>query len=203
MEEKKDICIFGASITWGAYDPKNGGWATMIRNYYEEKDGRSVYNLGICGDTTEGLLERLEIEALAREPNIILFAIGTNDTQFLKKEKRNQVLLEKFKDNLEKLTVIANKFTDKIIFIGLIDVDNLRVGINSYADNHLYKSEFVEEYNNALKEFCNAKKIPFLDVFDLLDKNDLFDGLHPNSQGHKKLFNKIRDFLEEIETNYK
>jgi len=196
-----NICIFGASITWGAYDPENGGWATMVRNYYEEKDGRSVYNLGICGDTTEGLLRRLEMEVLVREPNIILFAIGTNDSQFLKKEKRNQVLLEKFKGNLEKLTVIANKFTDKIIFIGLANVDNLRVGIDSYADDHLYKSEFVEEYNNELKEFCNAKKIPFLDIFDLLDKNDLVDGLHPNSKGHKKLFNKIRDFLEEIKSN--
>ena len=72
--EKKDICIFGASITWGACDPENGGWATMIKNYYEEKDGRSVYVLGVSGDTTEGLLKRLEIEALAREPKFILFA---------------------------------------------------------------------------------------------------------------------------------
>jgi len=200
MEEEKDICIFGASITWGAYDPENGGWATMVRNYYEEKDGRSVYNLGICGDTTEGLLRRVEIEASARGPSFIIFAVGINDSQFLKQENRNQVPLEKFKSNLKELLSISYKFTDKIIFIGLTNVDNSRVSIDSYADDHLYKSEFVEEYNNALKEFCNAKKIPFLDIFDLLDKNDLVDGLHPNSQGHKKLFNKIRDFLEEIES---
>ena len=198
MEEKKDICIFGASITWGAYDPKNGGWATMIRNYYEEKGGRNVYVLGVSGDTTEGLLKRLEIEALAREPKFILFAIGTNDSRFLKKEKRNGVLLEEFKSNLEKLVSISNKFTSKIAFMGLLNVDDSLVGIDSYADDHLYKSEFVEEYNNAMKEFCDAKKIPFLNVFDLLDKDDLEDGLHPNSEGHKKIFYKIKPFLEEL-----
>jgi len=197
MEENKNICIFGASIIWGAYDPENGGWVTMLRNYYEEKGGRNVYNLGISGDTTEDLLKRIETEAFVREPGMIIFGIGINDSQFLKKENRNQVFLEKFKSNLKELLSIGYKFTDKIIFIGLTNVDNSKVSIDSYADDHLYKSEFVEEYNNTLKEFCDAEKIPFLNVFDLLDKNDLEDGLHPNSQGHKKLFNKIRDFLED------
>ena len=198
MEEEKDICIFGDSITWGAYDPENGGWATMLRNYYEEKDGRSVYALGICGDTTEGLLKRMEIEAFAREPKMIIFAIGANDAQFLKEEKRNQISLNRFKDNLKKLVVIANRFTNKTGFIGILDVDDSLVAVDSYAEDHLYKSEFMREYNNVLKEFCSINNIPFLEVFDLLDKDDFVDGLHPNSQGHKKLFKKIIGFLESL-----
>jgi len=194
-----NICIFGASITWGAYDPENGGWATMLRNYYEEKNERSVYNLGISGDTTEDLLKRIEIEAFARKPGLIVFAIGTNDSRFLKKENKNGVPLVGFKSNLEELFNIANKFTDKIVFIGLLDVDDSLVGIESYEENHLYKSEFIKEYNDILKEFCKNKKISFLNVFNLLDKKkDYNDGLHPNSQGHKKLFNKIKSFINEV-----
>jgi len=201
MEEEKDICIFGNSIVWGVYDPENGGWAAMLKNYYEEKDGRSVYALGICGDTTEGLLKRLEIEALVRGPSFIIFAIGINDSQFLKQENKTQISLEKFKENLEELFATANKFTDKIAFIGPTNVDDSRVSIDSYADDHLYRSELVENYNNAIKDFCKNKNIPFLNVFSLLTKDDLEDGLHPNSQGHKKLFFEIKDFLKKIKNN--
>ena len=62
-----NVLIFGDSITWGAYDPEQGGWATRLRNYFEEKDNDiDVYNLGISGDTTADLLERIEIEAKSR-----------------------------------------------------------------------------------------------------------------------------------------
>jgi len=30
------ICVFGDSIGWGAYDPINGGWATLLRNHLDE-----------------------------------------------------------------------------------------------------------------------------------------------------------------------
>jgi len=196
-----NICIFGDSIVWGAYDPKNAGWATMLRNYYEKKDGRNVYSLGICGDTTEELLKRIEIEVSARREEIgmVVFSIGTNDSQFLKQEKRNKTLLKNFEKNLEKLSDISKKFTNKIAFIGLLGVDDSLVGTNSYDEDHLYKSEFVKIYNDALKEFCGRKDVPFLNLFDFLDKkDDFYDGLHPNSMGHEKLFNKIRDFIENL-----
>ena len=49
------ICIFGDSITWGAYDPEQGGWATRLRNYFEKQDNDvDVYNLGISGDNING-----------------------------------------------------------------------------------------------------------------------------------------------------
>jgi len=32
---------------------------------------------------------------------------------------------------------------------------------------------------------------------ELLDNNDFDDGLHPNAQGHEKIFNQVKDFLIE------
>src|SRR3989344_2128603 len=29
------ICVFGDSIVWGAYDPINSGWVTLLRNHIE------------------------------------------------------------------------------------------------------------------------------------------------------------------------
>lgn len=34
-------------------------------------------------------------------------------------------------------------------------------------------------------------------MFDLLENEDLEDGLHPNSEGHKKMFIRVKDFLIE------
>jgi len=62
-----NILIFGDSITWGAYDPEQGGWATRLRNYFEAKNHDvDVYNLGISDDITSGLLNRVEAEVKSR-----------------------------------------------------------------------------------------------------------------------------------------
>ena len=29
------ICLFGDSITWGAWDPEHGGWGARLRSYFE------------------------------------------------------------------------------------------------------------------------------------------------------------------------
>ncbi|MEA1963419.1 MAG: hypothetical protein U9M94_04270 [Patescibacteria group bacterium] len=39
--------------------------------------------------------------------------------------------------------------------------------------------------------------MPFIEMFDLLNDEDLEDGLHPNSDGHEKMFKRVRDFLIE------
>src|SRR3989344_2914310 len=115
-----NILIFGYSITWGAYDPEQGGWATRLRNYFEAKDNYTdVYNLGVSGDTTADLLARIEVEAKSREPNLIVFAIVINDAQFIHSTNGLRGSLDEFQQNLIKLLSIAKKFTDKVVFVCL------------------------------------------------------------------------------------
>jgi len=125
-----NILIFGDSITWGAYDPEQGGWATRLRNYFEEKDHDvDVYNLGISDDITSGLLNRVEAEVKSRrsnKSNVIIFSIGINDAQFIHSLNSLRVSLDQFQQNLEKLLTIARKFMDKIIFVGLTKVDDFK-----------------------------------------------------------------------------
>ncbi len=107
-----NICVFGDSIVWGAYDPENGGWATLLRNYFESADSPpyfreagdvEVYNCGVSGDKTEDLLKRFEVEAQAREPNLIIFAIGINDSPILLSSNQRRISDENFKNNIFKL----------------------------------------------------------------------------------------------------
>lgn len=53
------ICVFGDSITWGAWDIEKGGWVQRLRNFVESSSEEyiEIYNLGVSGDNTEDLLE--------------------------------------------------------------------------------------------------------------------------------------------------
>jgi len=96
---KKDICIFGASITWGAWDSEKAGWANRLRLFLEANhENAFVYNLGIPGDTTEDVLARLKSEAETREADVIIFSIGTNDSLYNQSKDKPRTTIEKFKE---------------------------------------------------------------------------------------------------------
>jgi len=192
-----NICIFGDSIAYGAFDPEKGGWANRLRLYLDGRDDfeDGVYNLGILGDDTEGLLERLEAEAKFREPRFLIFAIGINDSQYVISENQNRVPIEKFEKNIKELISKARKITDKILFVGLTPIDEAKTTPIPWNTDKMYKNEYVEKYNNKIKEVCESEKIDFIDIFSEMVREDyetmLIDGLHPDSKGHEWMANKI------------
>jgi acyl-CoA thioesterase I len=113
------IYCFGDSITYGAWDIKEGGWVTRLRNYFDElqlKDQTKYflsYNLGIPGETTDGLVKRFEGELNAREREgedaIFIFAFGANDSVFLPSKNGFRVSKNRFVSNLETVYDIAKK----------------------------------------------------------------------------------------------
>ena len=198
-----NICIFGDSITYGAFDPERGGWANRLRLYLDKKDDfeDEVYNLGVSGDNTEGLLERFDAEAKFREPGFLIFAIGINDSQYIISEKQNRASIDKFEKNIREIIFKARKITDKILFIGLTSVDEEKTTPIPWNTDKMYKNEYVKKYNDKIKDICKSEKINFVDTFSEMIKDDyktmLIDGLHPNSSGHDWMFKRI---FPEVET---
>ena len=45
--------------------------------------------------------------------------------------------------------------------------------------------------NEELKELCKNNKIKYIPMQEVLEKVDFIDGLHPNHNGHKKIFEYI------------
>lgn len=190
------ICIFGASSTWGAWDPERGGWVNRLKLHLESKDyDIDVYNLGVSGDTTKELLERFNVEAKAREPTIIIFSIGDNDCVWDEPQKNNLVSLEDFEKNIKVLIKKSRMFTDKILFLGLKNIEESKTTPVPWAKSYHYKNNNVKIYDKKLKEVTTKMKVSYLQILGLLDNRDLSDGLHPNSQGHKKIFKKVNEFL--------
>ena len=194
-----NILIFGDSITWGAYDPEQGGWATRLRNYFEAQDKDiDVYNLGVSDDITADLLNRIEVEAKSREPNLIIFAIGINDAQFIHSTNSLRVSLDEFQQNLVKLLSTAKKFTEKVVFVGLTKVDESKTTPYPWKPDNSYFNENIKRLDSAIEKFCESNTLKFIPMESVVENDDLIDGLHPNTQGHIKIFNRMKSEVESI-----
>jgi lysophospholipase L1-like esterase len=192
-----NICIFGDSIVWGASDYQKGGWVERLKTYYiESQDDVDVYNLGISGDNTDDLLKRFKAEAIAREADLIIFAIGVNDSQYSNISNICRVDLARFENNLSELARSAKEITEKIIFVGLTKVDETKT--LPWDGEKSYSNEAIGKYDAAIKDFCASNNFSYIDMKDVIGISDLADGLHPNHIGHKKMFEKIRIIVDDI-----
>lgn len=191
------ICIFGDSITWGAFLPFRGAWANLLRNYLESLNKMiAVYDLGIDTNTSQDLVKRFNSEASARKPSAIIFAVGTNDSAYRKSRDKPLVPLNQFKENLGLLIKQARKYTAHIFFVGLVKGDDSKTKpIPRSTTGKCYTRENVRIFNDAVKLVCEKKRVSFIEVFDLLKDEDFDDGLHPNLGGHQKIFEAVRRIL--------
>ena len=192
-----NILVFGDSITYGAWDKEKGGWVNRLRLALENDDSNSYYtifNLGISGDVTESIKNRFDNECKIRfnknDNTIIIFSIGINDTQNVKDEDR--VSLETFRNNIITLINSAKKYTNNILFLGLIKVDESKVIPLSWDKNKCYLNNKIIMFDKALKNICLENDVDYLHIYDLLESEDLFDGLHPNNVGHQKICDKVK-----------
>ena len=194
-----NICIFGDSITWGASDVEKGGWVQRLRTFVEStKEDVDIYNLGVSGDTTDDLLKRFKAECEARKPEKlfkIIFGIGTNDSQYILNKDNPRTTLEKFEENLEILISQAKKFTEDIVFCGLLPVDESKTMPIPWSKEEFYDNESVSRYNSVIRSVAEKHNLKFIDLSDALSLEDLPDGLHPDSNGHQKIFEVMKKEL--------
>ncbi len=200
----KVITILGASSVFGKIDPK-GGFVGRFKLWHESKDieYNSVYNLGIPGDNTKGMSKRASQEIQARKPDLVIFSLGSNDAA--RNGKINGKLtvdLQAFKKNVNKLIDIGQKSTSKVVFISAYPIIDSKTHPFRDTDKY-YSMSDLSLYVEETKKICQAKKVPYLDIFSLFLSQDykkyIFkDGLHCNSQGHQLIFQELKKFLQNL-----
>lgn len=119
--------FFGDSITYGEYDGVFGGWVDILKRYALQKfhegngDELILFNLGIGGETTEGLLKRMPHELNARnsaDGNIVFLSYGANDLAV--KDGVQIVDPEKFKNNIKEAVAHARQFSNEIYVVSIL-----------------------------------------------------------------------------------
>lgn len=188
-----EIGAWGDSITYGSGDSEALGWVGRLRRALNPtNDVINVYNRGIPGDTSADVLKRFSVEAAAIEPNIVLIAVGANDSAL--REGRNRVSLSDFKKNLRELIALARKHTDAIYLLG---VTRPRGDIRRPSGSE-FKVEIIQEYGKIIEEVAKEETVGYIDLFETVASSDLTDGIHPNNQGYEKMFATIREALSSL-----
>ena len=204
------VLFFGDSITQGFWDIE-GGWAGRIRKHYdklaladlEHNEQPYIFNVGISGETTRSLLQRIEAETRARvwrgEPVVVAVAIGTNDDLFESDEQ--WVTPEEFRANLEQIVTILKPLAARIILIGNPAVDEARTVPVFWGDFN-YTNRELERSERVIGEVAARHDLAYVPIYGQfkarLDAGDdlLSDGLHPNGDGHQLMSDLILPVLQ-------
>lgn len=210
------VFVFGDSIVHGFYDT-SGGWAQRIANAFHQTtlnsmlagEGREfeVFNLGISGDTTEGVLNRLEDEIDTRrlydQDELLIIAVGMNDVVL--RNNRAQMDVYEFQELFEKLAEKSLKITKKVVFVGLTAVDEKLTNPWKFSTSgKQWKNERVNLFEDTIKQCANKYEIPFVPIHDIFIKklhageNLLSDGLHPNDKGHELMAAIVHEAVTEL-----
>lgn len=153
-----DIVFLGDSIT------NRSEWSELF-------DNPNLLNRGIDGDTTNGILNRVNT-IIKGQPKKIFLMIGIND--LLKKKDNNYVL-----NNYKKiLTEIQTKSPNTIIYIQSI-----------LPNNNVKSKNDIINLDNELKKL-NTNRIIYIDLFHKFEKDGklsneyTYDGTHLNGKGY-------------------
>ncbi len=197
----------------GLWDEK-GGWASRIKQdiYSEHLEGAEpwedyniVYMRANSSETSEGLKNRVytELEAGRDKSDhdwTMVFSVGMNDCVFDQKGD-NEVSKSDYRKNIEKIIEEGRKVVDQVIAVGLTPVDDSVVG--SESKREYYLNQEVRKFNSIFQEVCEEKNVKFIPVFDVVSENwndKLFDGLHPDTEGHREIYELVKEpIMEELD----
>ncbi|MDZ4247764.1 MAG: GDSL-type esterase/lipase family protein [Patescibacteria group bacterium] len=207
----KLLCI-GDSITYGAWDTQ-GGWDSRVRKRIDQECLQSklkkfylTYNLGISSDTSEQLLQRFDADVASHMHEegelMFVFSIGTNDSTRNAKDNKLWVEPKDFENNVRKLLQKAKRHSDKMLFLGNMPVDESKTQPYVFDPTITSSNEDIQAYEKIAMEVCRKENVDCLPVFSQVAAIDyqkllIFDGLHPNDDGHALLADLVWKHIEE------
>lgn len=162
-------------------------------------NGYNVCNRGIGGDTTLGILKRMNESIYDVNPSQLFLMIGTNDIEL------HRATSEEIVNNIK---VICEKTLNKIpdIKINLVsltpvgDIENPRIDKSAVGTR---TNELIDEINHQLKDLSETLHVNYIDVNHLLkdDTNHIHidytrEGLHLSPKGYEKIVEVYEPYLK-------
>lgn len=195
------IIALGDSLTRGTGDIEGKGYVGYVRDRMLETDPDvSVFNLGIKGITSTGLVEQMQQKEIGRQigqADLILMTIGGNDL-FI----GGQTLSNPSEESIDKLEAayLTNLRTvmrsirsvnpeATLYLLGLYDPF-------SELSSGALTSKIVREWNaktvEVMAEYPNAVFVPIYDLFQRNVSEYLFtDQFHPNEKGYRLMAERV------------
>lgn len=171
--ERTSVLFLGDSIT------EQGAWDAWL------PDERTV-NQGIGGDTTDGVLARLDA-VVAEQPEVIVLLIGTNDFG------NHRASVEHVVRGVESILVTLRR-----------ELPGVRLLLVSILPRQAEYTAKIEEANRHLRQFVATCHAQYLDAWpaladgDHLDDRFTDDGLHLTDEGYRAYVAELLPALERV-----
>lgn len=183
-EPMKTIVAVGDSLTAGYGLNESDAYPALLEEKLQAAGYKyRVVNGGVSGETSSGTLSRMEW-ILTLEPDIVILETGANDGL----RGVDPRVAEK---NLRQMLRILREKDVVVVLAGMKMVWNM--GPDYVAEFNRIYPELAEEFDVVFLPF-------FLEGVAMQSRLNLGDGIHPNSQGYKKITENIYPYvLEAIE----
>ena len=203
------IVIFGDSITQGAFDAESGGWVSRLAAfvYGKEKADRTgdttiVFNLGISGESSVRMKERFQTELSHRveytDKVTVVIDMGGNDAGVEIATGKNHVEIADYIANMRHCIRHAKEKGYGVVCLGLGSYDESRTDPILWDKENAARNSEAARYDDALKVLAGEEEALYIPTRDLFATRPelLLDGDHPNSEGHKLIFERVKEYLE-------
>lgn len=180
----KIVCI-GDSLTYGYGIPNENSWIHLASQISDN----TFINSGLNGDTTSGMLFRLQEDLINLKPEKAFIMGGTND--FLMGYKLQNTI-----ENIDLIIseCISNNITPYLGIQMKADKNLAKLYWSSYI-NYDEVNLKIENYRNHLIKKCTNENLIYFDFYSIFESNitkKLYsDGIHPNTNGHKLMLSLI------------
>ncbi len=203
-----NIVIFGDSITQGAFDGEFGGWVSRLAAHCYNRVKNSnqeathiVFNLGISGDTSKGVRARFEHELALRiqdaEKITVLIDIGGNDALVEVATGSHWVEVDQFIENVSWCIGHAKEKGCAVVVIGMGSSDESRTNPLPWDSQYALRNVDCDRYDSALKALAASEGVLYIPMNDVItDMQLLPDGDHPGAEGHRLMFERVKEYLE-------
>lgn len=187
-----------------ARNPNGFCWAKLLKEYLESKYNCSVVNNACTGTRIEFIIENFDT-LVESSDDFVICMIGTNNRhQYMKTGEKitREAWGLAFYQNILKLNELFVKNNKKVIFMANIpaSAENEKDGADYWRILHM------NDINDIYKKASAEKGFTLISLYDLLSsyikENDLSidsllkDGLHPNDDGYKIMYQLLVKELE-------
>lgn len=197
------ILVFGDSISRWAFDQDMWGWVERLKTHFfqwwQKNYKHGVYNYSISSNDTRGVLEQISVHCdLMKKINpddmMIILSIWSNDARYMQTPDQLFVPKQEFISNIERILDRCRIYTENIMILWLLPVDQ---DLCMPRHGEYYDNTYIQEYDAILKDIAHQRWYTYIDMRDCINiSTDLDDGLHPNTQGHVKIYERVKKEID-------
>jgi lysophospholipase L1-like esterase len=173
VPDEHRIVFLGNSITeaWSYTDPG------FFKN-------TSYINRGISGQTTSQMLVRFRQDVIELRPKIVVILAGTNDIA----QNTGPITVEHIAGNIFSMAELARANGIEPVLCSVLPVKEY------YWRKRIDPVPLIIRLNELVSSYCTKNNIIYIDYYPLLANKDhgldekyTSDGVHPNTEGYKRM----------------